>query len=289
MDRRRRGRREEWGANGNGWTEIVRGPERPRGQTIALDAERLDLGPGRLRILSRCWLAPVAPVSSFADSPAGSGVPASLTIELVPQHRDSTELRFGGARPRELPQPVRERPDEGLLFLRLMVRMTVRSQPASPISNDNKTKASSTDGLFAYLLVPERPGIDWRDALAVRPEDETDSDSDARSMADDRKDPPGVGQVVRNGATEPGVDRSSARVKSRRANAGDAGPASPAVPTLGEALFGRRHDALGRWLGARPGRGECAALVVLIPRVPASYQLVAPVRRGAGGEESGSP
>lgn len=240
------GAQRQWTAPGASWQEVVRGPEIPAGTTIALDAERLQLDAGRLRMLARCWLVPVPPPTVGAAH-AASEADATLIIEMVPQ------LKQPSARWSPLGPTSGERTlqDEGLLFSRL--RLQLAASDSSP--------AAQT----AYLLVPRRPDQSWRE-IAEAPSS-TPGDDVSEHAA------PGVGQVTR----ESQGDRA-ARLRRDEVSA-DAGPPAAAVPTLGEAIFGHERPRLsadGAELPQRPPPGD--AIVVLIPRVPDRYELM-PARR----------
>lgn len=228
------------------WTEIMRGPDRAssRGQVIALDAERLELPAGRLRLLARCWLTPIAPgelTGSSSNEPR-----AELRIELIPQLQDVNAT----ARQRDeflIDAPPRaSRPiEQGMTFPRLTLNMRARHEPTAP---------------WICLAVAERPGVDWRQLAAPRPESTEDEEPERPT--------PAVGQVVRSG------DRRRSEPESRDSGSamGGAGPSAADLPTLGEALFG------GAALSDTDGgaRGGPRVVLVLTPRVPAAFNLLAP-------------
>lgn len=260
----------QWMSPASGWVEIVRGPERPRGQTIALDAERLELPPGRLRMLARCWSTPAAPGGGDGAAPNPTAVNAQLVVELLPQHAESEStaksLRLSEPRGRGQ-DPL----DAGLAFSRLLLRFTVRgSDPAAEQAG------------HVILLIPERPGVDWR-AFA-----EGESDSVGESMggatADSGAVVPRVGEVVR-GTSKPlaSGSRLSGSPGGDAWTAGDfgdgAGPIAPTVPTLGESLFGIERGPVSADGEQREPTGA-RALVVLVPRVPAAFRLLPSVTPG---------
>jgi hypothetical protein len=211
-----------------------------------------------------------------------------LVIELVPQHREAVD------RPRGLFVPASlgggstseaVRPDEGLTFSRLMVRMSAQGSPSPVVPRDRASSAKKTSPLppspegYAYLLIPERPGVDWHDLVGPRAEsdDKAPHDSSPPPLAHDTA--PGPGQVVRAGAHA--AASTSASGASAQSHSSDAGPAAPAIPTLGEALFGRERGPVSAD-GEESSAPEAAArpLVVLIPRVPPEYRLLAPITPG---------
>lgn len=260
----------QWMSPASGWVEVVRGPERPRGQTIALDAERLELPPGRLRMLARCWCAPVAPVTGDGAATNPTAVSAQLVVELLPQHAESestsNSLRLSEPRGRGQ-DPL----DAGLAFSRLLFRFSVRgSDPA----------AEQVEHVM--LLIPERPGVDWR-ALA---ESESDSSGEATegATADFGTVAPRVGEVVRgtskSSASGTGPSGSPGGAAWMAGAFGDgAGPIAPTVPTLGESLFGIERGPVSADGEQREPTGA-RALVVLVPRVPAAFRLLPTVTRG---------
>lgn len=247
----------QWlGVNGR-WTEIVSARDEPRGQVVALDAERVELGPGRLRLLGRCWLSPVAPDGS------GSGEPASaeFTIELVPQLLERRPTAITLAQTPRTRDPI----DEGLVFSRTRMRLRTRGD---------------ADGRVAYIVVSERPGVDWRELAAAPPESSTPPETEPTRPS------PGVGEVVRNGSgeapTPPAAPQATAAPASGSTAAGPgpsgargAGPAAPLLPTLGEAMFASPLPPT-RPTGpdsAPKGRKDLRAVLVLIPRAPSQYRL----------------
>jgi hypothetical protein len=242
----------QWLGQATTWTEVVSSPSLSRPTTIALDAERLRLPPGRLRLLTRSWLVPVSPESPRDARTDDQAPDAALTIELVPQHREDRALaeRTGLT----LEMPTLDPADEGQVFTRLLARMTVRAGGA-------------------FVIVSERPGVDW--TAGSTPASEQDR-AVAGGATSTRAEQPGVqpaepapapklGEVVRGKAFAPGAGATaSARSAPDAAEDGaepaqDVGPAIPTVPTLGEML-----------MPARPQRG----VLVLVPRVPERYRLL---------------
>lgn len=230
-----------WLSDRGEWTELMRGPDRAsgRGQVISLDAERLELGPGRLRLLGRCWLTPVP-----ADE-VDQGSRAELRLELLPQLQDPGTI----ARQRDeyLLEARATRPiDQGMTFPRLTVHLRAHREP---------------DASWMYLLIAERPGVDWRQLASPARDDESADGESARPI-------PAVGQVVRSGDRTAGAAEDPNRVA--------AGPSAAALPTLGEALFGAIPAA-----DAEPSQRTLARVVLaLVPRAPAEFRLIAPASPG---------
>lgn len=239
------GQQRQWLGQAYTWTEIARGAE-SGARTIALDAERIRLSPGALRLLVRAWLEPVPPSDAGAKAPG-----AALRLEIMPQHRESV-------RPESMSDPLAHRPaidaeSQGLLFSRLYARLSV---PAG----------------HALLIVSERPGVVWREVAQadVAPEaaavdDRPSAEAQGRPLVT----APGVGQVVRAGSTRRAPQPATTETPSEPEEG--FGPASARVPTLGEAMLGT-----GRGQG-----GSVRTIVVLTPRVPREFHLLGPVGMSA--------
>ena len=245
----------QWLGQALAWTEAATGPEQPRGQTIALDAERLRLGPGRLRLLARSWISPV-------PGAAGGGPAGAMTIELLPQHDEKG--RPAGAPSLLAPTSI-SAADEGLLFTRLLTRMTVRSSDV------------------ALVIVGMPPGVEIEELARRAPAvEETRAITDGEAGA-----APGVGQVVRQpaGGQGPGVGYETTP-PGTTGNGFVAGPAGPPVvraPTLGEAIFSPpvwvtpRRSETGAQADAEQGPVQTTPrrlVVALVPKLPASVRLL---------------
>jgi hypothetical protein len=144
------GSQRQWLGQAYSWTEAARGNEFGAGRVIALDAERIRLSAGSLRLLVRSWVEAVPPEPRVGVvSGGGSGLGAAndlpsavLRVELVPQHRE-LHPDESTRNPLAISEPKIEAESQGLLFSRLYARMTV---PAGR----------------ALLILPERPGANWR-------------------------------------------------------------------------------------------------------------------------------
>lgn len=128
------------------WTEAFRGPARDRTQTVALDAERLDLSPGALRVLARSWFVPL-PGSEMDGARGTSGPRAALKIELLLQNFEPAD-RLTGLVANNL-----RAQDQGLSFTRLLCRWIA-------LGDD------------ALMIIPERQDVLW-DASAQKSTDDT--------------------------------------------------------------------------------------------------------------------
>lgn len=238
------------------WTEVVSGPEQSRGQTIALEAGRLRLGPGRLRLLARSWIVPVP-----TNTAPGGG---ALTIELLPQHDEE-----GRARSRDslLAPTSIAATEEGMLFTRLMVRMSARSSDT------------------AFVLVGLPPGTDIQRLAQSAPET-----TDLRAITDGEAGAvPSVGQVVRQppGSASPSVayETSGSEPEPAGVSIGPVGPPAARLPTLGEAMLSPPV-----WVTPRRNTGRAGAaaeedvrpvqttprrmVTVFVPRLPERVQLL---------------
>lgn len=240
------------------WTEAASGPDQPRGQTIALDAERLRLGPGRLRLLARAWISPAAGVAGGAAARSGGGG-GVMTIELLPQHDEEGRPR---SRDSLLAPASIAATDEGMLFTRLLIRLAART----------------SDKAFVLVGLPSRSKIgELAKAAPASGELRAITDGEAGAA-------PGVGQVVRQ---PPGAAPSVAyETETGEPDAGGpligpVGPPAAQLPTLGEAMLSppvwvtprRREtetDADVRPVQTTPRR----LVVVFLPRVPERVNLL---------------
>jgi hypothetical protein len=243
------------------WTEASRGPALGASQVVALDAERIRLGGGALRLLTRSWLEPIP------AERAGAEPRAVLRMDLVLQHLDD-EARAQREDPLNVRTPVGGPEDQGLLFSRLFARMSLA-------------------GDRAIIIVSERPGVDW----ANPPIDETSANTPSEA-----RPAPKVGEVVRSGSrakdSTPSPETRKKHVvesdtegwrpkpvaqESQSAPVAPAeprtatppttpdglfpvGPRAPRVPTLGEAMLGRS--------------GSRRMIVIFLPRVPEKFELL---------------
>ena len=129
------------------WVEVVRGAELSGQQPVRMDTGSAVLGPGRLRLMTRCWAMP-----SLGAISKGDGAGALLHIEVMPQlgmtaQREGDALRrWLGTEHESARTSVR-----GMAFERL--RLGVVSAGGS-----------------AIVIVPEDPDVDWNAEAAGRPE-----------------------------------------------------------------------------------------------------------------------
>lgn len=254
----------QWLGQAGVWTDAITGPSWSGSRTIALDSGRLALGPGSLRLLTRCWTVPVPVAASEADpSPA-----AALHIELLIQHKERDGLdRTGSA----LDMPTRLDPlDDGLVFRRLLAELTV----------------SEGD---VYLILPYPAGVEWGGRSPATPEPEPESAAEPNaepSRKSDTEPVPRLGEVRRAG----GGDLSASPAAREKKSGESIGPPGVQVMSLGEALLTTqgvrppttnppepsdvyRPDEAGEaksWRAERPAR----AMLLLIPRVPDRFRLI---------------
>jgi len=129
--------RRQWFGMLASWTPIFTGRAWSGRAQVALDeggkVERLSLGPGRLRILARCWSEPRVNAGDEV-SPAA----AALRVEIVPQHEEAAGSTIGfGSRA--------DQARRGQMFETLSLSFT--AEPGA-----------------AYVIVPETPGAVWATA-----------------------------------------------------------------------------------------------------------------------------
>ena len=124
----------QWFGMLNQWTELVAGPELPTGVHVTTDTGVIELAPGRLRLLARCWEV------LAEEQPDGAPPAAALRIELIPQHKIARRIDPL----RTLFEQERTIADEGLTFSRLRATWT-----------------SSTDQ--PLIIVAEADHVDWND------------------------------------------------------------------------------------------------------------------------------
>lgn len=115
------------------WLDVVNGPMQPDDVVAMLDTGPVTLEPGRVRLLSRCWIAP-----------DDEGERAVLRLDLALQHVVATRWRANPELTAALALPP-ARTEEGLVFGRLVAELTCRGQEA-------------------LVIVPERPGVVWAEA-----------------------------------------------------------------------------------------------------------------------------
>jgi len=261
----------QWLGQAVEWTEAVSGPDQPRGQTIALEAARLRLGAGRLRLLARSWISPAPGVGERGDAASAS----MMTIELLPQHDEAGRAGDHGA----LLAPTSiSATDEGLLFPRLLMRLAARESDT------------------AFVLVGLPPGADIERLARDAPPEPTGRGGGVGDDEGAAGAGPRVGEVVRQGAGVPGAaqgDLPASDLAGMEPGA-EIGPRESRLPTIGEAIFcppvwvtARRADgnAGGRVgsvgsVGSEGGEGQVVRttprrlVVALVPRLPERVRLL---------------
>lgn len=188
----------EWMGQLPRWTVAVRG-SMSESMTIGMVDGPLTLGPGRLRMLVRCWLSP---------APVEGQVRAALRIEMMPQHE--------------------ERPDEAMAYQSALGINDLKGIEAEGLVFTRLLAGLEAQEGYAYLIVPESPEVEWR---AERPEG---GDSDALPLAPRGSDIPVPFEEPPD--EEPRADDGRARpelpVRPR-----PLGPSAYRMRTLGEAML----------------------------------------------------
>ncbi|HZW08277.1 MAG TPA: hypothetical protein VFF69_00100 [Phycisphaerales bacterium] len=153
------------------WVEVVKGARLGPAQRVALDNGPVELGPGRLRLLSRCWAAP-----SVGAQPDGSPAGAVLRLEVMPELEmdapsDPLERLLAGA-----PEGPDAAPD-GIAFDRLLLSL-------------------SPGDATAVVIVPEDPALDWAAAGQARPESIGDARAQGPEFGPQAPTTPTLGELM---------------------------------------------------------------------------------------------
>lgn len=241
------GSQRQWLGQVAEWTDLIHGTGWADVQPVEMDNGRLDLGPGRMRVLLRCWTIPVP------GNEAGEEVHSAMRAELLLQHQEKVRVDPAAlySRPSKVTDPV----DEGLVFNRLALNVTL---PAD----------------HALLVVPESPEIDWR-ALAQIPLEEFKREQAALAETRQPTDPlegserAGVGQVFRERAAR--RDRGAASLKVDKPGPFD--PAEETSRTLGELLLTPNGSRLQTGIA---DRAPARSILVLVPRIPGRFVFETP-------------
>ncbi len=231
----------QWVGQTPDWQEVARGVRFPRGVTLAMDRERVELPPGRLRLLARAWVIPLP-----AGEDQGGGAGAGLRVELCVQHELAESARgTGGSLGLDglAPPPAPTAMNEGILLPTLSASLTLREGEA-------------------VVIVP-------RETTQTPPGSPDARDADGETALRATAGPIGVGQVSRDdgrGAAEAASPLAYGPQPQEDAGPGRAGPPAPRLPTVGAALLGESRVG-----GVRADRRQ---VIVLIPRLPASFELL---------------
>lgn len=235
----------EWLGSLGSWTPIVTGPVLPDPAT-RIDSGEVNLGPGRFRLLARCWLVP-----DLTEAQESGVIRANLRVELVPQHLPDHPRRL-----EQLLEPTIEgRVSDGQVLHRLKLSCDLPSH-------------------MALLIVPTSGQSEWASAQnqpPAAPPTQTD-------LTQTGPTPPGpVGpdpQAEQAGAPSPAPRtpvRSIAPPGTR-----PIGPTDPQARTLGEQLL--RTPGAIETEGARDDsvrvRPERSVVLVLMAHTPDRYRLV---------------
>ncbi|HMN40156.1 MAG TPA: hypothetical protein PKE29_04875 [Phycisphaerales bacterium] len=279
----------QWLGQAFSWTEVVRAGH-SSGRVIALDAERIRLAPGSLRLLVRSWIEPTPPRVSVGGGGGEAAPEATLRVEMVPQNRESrtTERSLDLLAVNE---PRLEAESQGLLFSRLYTRMSMFPGRALVIVPDRP------DADWGVLAVEGARGMPGEAEPAGRKSDATDPGPWAKraaaevsvpdaavSLPPERIGPPKLGEVVRaapRGVAPPAASSTGAPAV--------VGPVVARVPTLGEAmLMGGPAPSAG---GPRPPNAPPPqrVVLVLVPRVPKEFRLLGPAPESGPAPASATP
>ncbi len=222
------------------WTDIIHGTPWHDLQPVAMDNGRLSLGPGKVRILMRCWTMPV-PGNDAADAPH-----AAMRAELLLQHQEPPRVDAAAlyTRPTSVTDPL----DEGLVFRRLAASITLPPDRA-------------------LLIIPESPQLDWR-AMAQIPEDQEQlalAETRAPRNAPPQDDGVGVGQVLRERAAR----RDQTEPSPESILPGPPDPGLDFSRSLGELLLTPSRVRLDNV----SDRSTLRSIVVLVPRIPERFSI----------------
>ncbi len=216
------GSQRQWLGQAYAWTEAAHGNEFGSGRIVALDAERIRLSAGMLRLLVRSWVEPVPPEPRVGIVSGEGGTPgdvpgAILRVEMVPQHRESRP-DTSRDNPLAIREPKIDAETQGLLFSRLYARMSV---PAGR----------------AVLILAERPGANWR-RIAQQPDPSVQplaTPEESRAAAAPPTDNPWPKRASGGASPSPSTDEwSKVRPKSEPTSAAESpapAPAKPSKPT----------------------------------------------------------
>ena len=261
----------QWLGQAFAWTEAARASEGSSGEEIiALDAERIRLAPGLLRLLVRSWIEPAPPepavgaVTTLAQHAVAPSAPAAaLWIELLPQHEEAS--REDSLHPFANLESRLDSESQGLNFSRLYARLNLPSDRV-------------------LLILPEHPGVNWKElASGLEP-----------ASVPVPKDPAGkpdagpshksrVGDVSHGPLPTPAPSSSGAEIDQPPESA--PGPAAARIPTLGEAMLTQRRQPFE----PRPLDAPQRTIILLIPRVPSEFQLLSPGAPAAPPSSSSAP
>jgi hypothetical protein len=124
----------QWLGEMSAWTDVIRGPEFAASRVVMLGDKPEELGPGRLRLMARCW---TYPITAAAGSPT-----AALRLELVPQFEpessDRGRLKAAGI--------VASEEEQTRMFSELQAGLAIDARKGVP---------------DAIVIVPDRPDADW--------------------------------------------------------------------------------------------------------------------------------
>lgn len=253
----------QWLGQMHRWTTLASGSERRSGRTVSLNAERVELGAGRLELAARAWVAPVMPGDEEPGQEASGRVRAAIRLEML-AYLATARNRLDRGDPTLGLREASTDPLEGaFVFERLTLRAMMRNGRS-------------------LVIVPEEPSVDWRseaDRALARLEEEGSREGGSGAAGEGEvggSRAPGAGEVTRA--------RPDARVRGggeRRGVGVAAGPGPRVIdfPTIGEAILMPRGSgaipAPAAGDGDRGARERSATrmILILIPRSPTEYRL----------------
>jgi hypothetical protein len=275
------------------WMEVLREAGSAEGRSVLLGDQRVAMPPGAARVLARCWLEPV---------PAeGEGARALLRLELLPQWLDQSPASRPGRDGLSLePRTISSPADDGLLLHRLAAEVALDGRTAlvlvferpgtdwAALAGPRRIEGApgaAIRGLPApeAEAMPEEPGAAAPSRTAPQP---AAPGTVQRKPARPGDGPPsGVGDDASpaaggsGGAGLAGGGSGAGRSLPAQAGGGAMGPALSSAQPAGPHSEVFRAATLGELLltmpdASRPEEGRLRLVVVLIPSVPARYELL---------------
>ena len=163
-------RHREWMGLLPEWVEVVKGAQLAAEQPVKMDGGVARLGPGRLRLVTRCWAAP-----RVGAGAAGPG--AVLRVEVMP----------------ELTGP---RAGEDDALAKLLDPTITPKRGVRGIAFDRLRLGVEATGQSALLIVPEDPALDWDADADGRPESGLDPEAARAAIGPRMRATPTLGELM---------------------------------------------------------------------------------------------